>query len=302
MENVYTTSKEIFRPFHSPEEFEKIVYYKSAGEMWAHCANEYAERTAIEDDGKKYTYAELEDDAAALRGKFGAGRRVALLCPNSYEFVKAYLAIVTSGNTAVILPPQLPADAVFGCCMKLGANMLAYHPALAEKLATVKAAAPQLPLVDITVPAEEKKDIVIAEPKDPCVIMFTGGTTGRSKGALLNHRAVIEGTVNGCYGYEHVFEQRYLLILPLSHVFGLIRNLMTALYTGSAMFICRNNKDMFRDIATFRPTIMVMVPALAEMALTLSRKFGRNMLGDDLKTIICGAATLTVASFSASAG
>lgn len=41
-----------------------------------------------------------------------------------------------------------------------------------------------------------------------------------------------------------------------------------------------------------RPTIMVIVPALAEMALNLSRQFGRNMLGPDLKTIICGAATV----------
>jgi long-chain acyl-CoA synthetase len=80
------------------------------------------------------------------------------------------------------------------------------------------------------------------------------------------------------------------LILPLSHVFGLIRNLLTALYTGSSLFICRNTKDMFRDIAAFRPSILVLVPALAEMALTLSKKFGRNMLGADLKTIICGAA------------
>lgn len=56
------------------------------------------------------------------------------------------------------------------------------------------------------------------------------------------------------------------------------------------MFICRNQQNMFRDIATFRPTILVLVPALAEMALNLSRQFGRNMLGDSLKTIICGAA------------
>jgi long-chain acyl-CoA synthetase len=58
------------------------------------------------------------------------------------------------------------------------------------------------------------------------------------------------------------------------------------------MFICRNNKDMFRDIAVFRPTILVMVPALAEMALALSRRFGRNMLGEDLRSIICGAAAV----------
>ena len=42
----------------------------------------------------------------------------------------------------------------------------------------------------------------------------------------------------------------------------------------------------------FRTTIMVMVPALAEMALNLSKKFGKNMLGDSLKTIICGAAAV----------
>ena len=83
-----------------------------------------------------------------------------------------------------------------------------------------------------------------------------------------------------------------MLVLPLSHVFGLIRNLMTALYTGSTLFICRNNKDMFRDIAMFRPTVLVLVPALAEMALNLSKKFGKNMLGDSLKYIICGAAAV----------
>ncbi|MBQ7566090.1 MAG: AMP-binding protein, partial [Oscillospiraceae bacterium] len=85
---------------------------------------------------------------------------------------------------------------------------------------------------------------------------------------------------------------RYLLVLPLSHVFGLIRNLMTCLSTGGTLFICRNNQDMFRDIAAFRPTVLVLVPALAEMAMNLSKKFKRNMLGEDLKYIICGAAAV----------
>lgn len=128
---------------------------------------------------------------------------------------------------------------------------------------------------------------------DTAVIMFSGGTTGKSKGAILSHGALMQGTVNGCYGIRDVFYQKYLLVLPLTHVFGLIRNLMTCLYTASTLFICDNNKDMFRDCAIFRPTIMVMVPALAEMALNLSRQFGRNMLGDSIKTIICGAAVVS---------
>ena len=81
-------------------------------------------------------------------------------------------------------------------------------------------------------------------------------------------------------------------MLPLTHVFGLVRNLLTSLQTGSALFLTQNNKDMFKDIAVFRPTIMVMVPALAEMCLNLSKQFKRNMLGDSLTHIICGASTV----------
>ncbi|MBQ7698918.1 MAG: acyl--CoA ligase [Clostridia bacterium] len=293
MDKIYTTDRENFRKYTDNETFDKIVSYGTVGEMWKDCINKYAALTAIEDDGKKYTYGQLEEDASYFRPLLGEGKRAAVLCPNSYEFVKAYLAAVTSGNTAVILPPQLPADAVYGCCMKLGANELIYHPALEEKLATVKTAAPQLPLINVMAKADKPEGVKDSQPDDPCAVMFTGGTTGRSKGALLSHRAVMEGTVNGCYGYKEVFNQRYLLVLPLSHVFGLIRNLMTSLYTGSALYICRNNKDMFRDIALFRPTVLVLVPALAEMALMLSYKFGKNMLGPDLKYIICGAAAVS---------
>ncbi len=66
---------------------------------------------------------------------------------------------------------------------------------------------------------------------------FTGGTTGKSKGAMLSNGAVLQGTKNGCFGYKDVFNQRYFLVMPLTHVFGLIRNLLTSLYTGSTLII-----------------------------------------------------------------
>ena len=98
---------------------------------------------------------------------------------------------------------------------------------------------------------------------------------GKNKGALLSNQAVMRGVKNGCYGTYDVFGLKYLLVLPLTHVFGLIRNLLTSLYTGSTLFICKNNKDMFRDIAMFQPNILVLVPALAEMALNLSKQFNK---------------------------
>ena len=285
-----TKSADVFRKYTSPETFGRIKEYPSVSAMWADCVKSYADDVAIEDDGKKYTYAELEADAALLRAAIADASdspRVAILAANSYDFVRAYLAVVTLGRTAVILPAQLDAPTVFGCCMKYGAGLLIYQTALAER---TSAAAGRVALLPADARGAAPAAIAECDAETPCVIMFTGGTTGRSKGALLSNGAVMQGTVNGCYGYADVFGQRYMLVLPLSHVFGLIRNLMTSLYTGSALFICRNNKDMFRDIAAFRPTILVLVPALAEMALTLSRRFGRNMLGSDMKYIIAGAA------------
>ena len=288
------TNVDCFRKYAPASVFDRIKPCASVDQMWEACVNDYADSIAIEDDGIKYSYSRLDDDMAGFRTIIAEscpeGSRVGILSENSYSFVKTFLAVVTSGRTAVILPSQLDAGTVFGCCMKFQLSALVYSPALEERTQVAAAQASHVSLVNILQTSPQKTEMTRCKASDPCVIMFTGGTTGRSKGALLSHGAVLQGTINGCYGYPVVFGHRYLLVLPLSHVFGLIRNLMTSLYTGSTLFICRNNKDMFRDITVFRPTILVMVPALAEMALTLSKQFGRNMLGDDLQYIICGAA------------
>ncbi len=289
-----TPSREIWRKYTDAQTFDRIVGFDSVAQMWSVRAKEFADNTAIVDQGESVSYSALDAEVARFRSRLGAdmpkATRVGLLIPNSLAFVRAFLAVVTLGGTAVVLPAHLDEKAVFGCCMKFGISKLVCVPETEERTAFAAGRVPGLEMIYADDLPETRAPAAEAEGSDPCVIMFTGGTTGKSKGCLLSNAAVMQGTVNGCYGYAEVFEQRYLLILPLSHVFGLIRNLLTSLYTGSALFICRNNKDMFRDIAIFRPTVLVMVPALAEMALSLSKKFGRNMLGDDLKTIICGAA------------
>ncbi|MBS7263232.1 MAG: acyl--CoA ligase [Eubacteriales bacterium] len=287
-----TPGREIFRKYTTEETFELIKEYDTVAQMWAHCAENYADRTAIIDEGTEYSFARLDADVSRFRSAVAAalpgltGARIGIFAPNSYDFVKAFLAVTTLGHTAVVLPPQLPPPAVAGCAAKFGLKALVCYPGPAAESVGC-------PCVDISSLPDAPTPAAECRAETPCVIMMTGGTTGKSKGALLSNGAVLQGTVNGCYGYRDVFGQRYLLILPLSHVFGLIRNLMTSLYTGSTLIVCRNNKDMFKDIAVYKPTILVMVPALAEMALMLSKKFGRNMLGDSLKYIICGAAAVS---------
>ncbi len=287
-------NKEIFAKYTSPATFAQIVEYDTVSEMWENCVSKYASLTAVVEGGKEYTFSQLEKKASALRGAIKQNvnkdnDRIAILATNSIDFVKAYLAVVTSGNTAIILPATLDEKAVMGCCLKLGADAIIYEEALEDKVKLVDTSVCKLSVND----NGREEGIAKVDGKEPAVIMFTGGTTGGSKAVLLSNEAVMQGTINGCYGYENVFNQRYLLVIPLTHVFGLIRNLMTSLYTGSMLYICKNNKDMFKDIAVFRPTILVLVPALAELALQLSTKFKRNMLGDSVKTIIAGAAAVS---------
>ncbi len=291
-----TKGREVFEKYTTPETMERIREVATVSRMWEHCLDAYSDNEAISDNGVSYTFAQIEARASRLRGlllkEHDAAKRIGLYMTNSVSFAEAFLAIVTAGFTAVILPPQLDDKAVFGCCMKFDIGTLLYLPSMEEKVQTAAKMAPGIKLFPADVKTLETAQIQSCDATTPCVVMFTGGTTGQSKGALLSNGAVMQGVVNGCYGYRDVFEQRYFLVLPLSHVFGLIRNLLTSFYTGSSLFICKNNMDMFRDIAMFKPTVLVVVPALAEMALKLSKQFGRNMLGPDMKYVICGAAAV----------
>ena len=113
----------------SIQEFSKAadVYETDQAGVYKLCQKDYPD-----------VLAELEKDAAAFRTvlrKAGLkkGDKVALFLPNSYNFVKALIAVTTSGMTAAVLPAQLDDKSVFGCCMKFGVRALVYDPSLKEK-------------------------------------------------------------------------------------------------------------------------------------------------------------------------
>ena len=295
-EKIIHVTKNYFLKYGTQEEFDRIIKDDaSVVEMWERCAKAYAELTAISDD-EEYSFARLDDDVAHLRGALVGkgikkGDRVGIILPNSYAFAKAFLATVTSGAVAVLLPPHLDEKAVYGLSMKFALSAVIYDDSTAEKTKLASTLSVQLIHADESAQAAPS---VACVKEDPCAVLFTGGTTGKSKGVLLSHGNVLRGTINACYGSKHIYAQRCMLLIPLTHVFGLIRNLLNCLYTGSTLRICRNMKDMFREMAVFKPTLLVMVPALAEMGINLSKqlKAGAKLFGGELQYIICGASAV----------
>lgn len=291
-------TKNYFEKYTDSETFSKLNIDKTIPLFLDKIKEQYGDKVAVGSSLKNITFNELISDvkktnAVLLNEQIPLKSNVGVICNNNYDFVKTSLGVMAYGTCATLLPVQLDEKTIFGCCMKYNLTCLFYEKAIAEKIEFSKKMAPNVKFIEIDECNVEEVDYnySIVET-DPACIVLTGGTTGKSKGAILSHKAVMTGTLNGAYGVKEVFNQVYYSIMPLTHVFGLIRNLLTSLYTGSSIYFCLDKRTMFKEIKEVKPTILIVVPALAEIFLNLTKQFGIGFLGGNLKTIICGGASV----------
>lgn len=295
---IYQTKREDFAKFTTPEEFAKIVELDNVGDFLNHIQKNFFELDAIvKENGETAKYSELLNDIkrglTLLKGKgVKKGSNVGILFTNSYSFVVSALSVMAYGATAVLLPVHLDEKIIFGCSKKYVLSALMYDDNLKDKVQLINPSECLLMSSDQLFASEPLKlEKFEALPGDlPAAIIMTGGTSGKSKGALLSHRALLAGAYNGCYGIKNFMHLKYYCLLPLTHVFGFIRNVMTSLFTGSVIMFNNDKKLMFNEMQAFKPTILILVPALAELFLNLSKAYGKAMLGGAFHTIICGAA------------
>ena len=275
------------------EELAQLKYIPTMPEFVTWIESKWGELPALSDTVNTLTYAQMCDAIARKRALLGAlglakGDKVAILDNTTVEAVEMFLAVTSAGYVAINLPSQLPAPAVVGCCMKFGVKVLAVGPAFKE---TAQGA--PCPVVDIAAVAEEKAPVAVVGKDEPAAIFFTGGTTGAPKGAVLPHRALMRGALNGVYAPgSQLGCQRYASVLPLSHVFGLIRGTLSVLYEGGAWYAAANTKETISKLPMIRPTCLVAVPGICEILLGLVKMYGKPFLGGCLKTIIAGAANV----------
>ena len=85
---------------------------------------------------------------------------------------------------------------------------------------------------------------------------------------------------------------RYIAILPLSHVFGLIAGTMGCFYTGNLIFTCEDMKATIGKFPMIKPTLLVIVPGICDILAGLCKMYGPQFLGGSLRLIISGAANV----------
>ncbi|MBS0447406.1 MAG: AMP-binding protein [Proteobacteria bacterium] len=110
-----------------------------------------------------------------------------------------------------------------------------------------------------------------AQEEDLAVLLYTSGTTGKPKGAMLTHLNIAHSVMHFALTMELTADERSVVAVPLSHVTGLVAQLYTMLYCGGCAMLMRQFKaaDFVRLAARERITHTIMVPAMYNLCLLL---------------------------------
>ncbi|HWO64129.1 MAG TPA: long-chain fatty acid--CoA ligase [Umezawaea sp.] len=228
----------------------------SAAAILAETAQRRPDHPAIVFEGERTTYRDLWDDArryaaVLLDRGFRAGDRIALLLPNSPHFPKVYFAILAIGAVAVPVHGLLRSGEVEhvlrdsgAAGLVCGAGMLGEGGVAAEAtgvpvLTVMAGTGSAHPRLDALATTAEPADVPVPRaPDDLAVVLYTSGTTGHPKGAMITHLNLVTNvatTAVAPFGFRPA--DVLLGCLPLFHTFGQICGMATCFLTGGTLVL-----------------------------------------------------------------
>lgn len=290
--------------------------------MWKNCEKNYhdlpAVRWLVKKEIRERSYGEIADAVTGMKKGYAAlgfsHTHIALIGASSAEWIQAYMSVVTSDNAAVPLDSALPdedlVDLVFRSDSE-GVFLDAKFAALAEK---IKAGCPKVRKIWImcgeAVPGTDTADDLIeagkdiAEPEPPreddvSMIVYTSGTTGKSKGVMLTQSNLycnIEAIL-----YDEDPGLVFLSVLPVHHAFCLTMDWLNGFWLGAVLCINDSLMHMVRNMSIFEPDVMLMVPLMLETIYKRVKALGndvppeilaKKVFGSRLNRIFTGGAHL----------
>ena len=233
------------------------------------------EKTAIFFENEKISYFTLDaraNEASCWLQSVGIekGDRVAVMLDNRPEFIELYLACARLGAIFVpinfrltgreleyILRNSRPRLFLFGDTFSPVVRTIQLENFLPPMMAATVGVNPETKhtfeyLSETAKFAGEKpfitRSIGPSDPEEPHVIMYTSGTTGQPKGAVLSHRKTFFNCLNAEIFFKLNFDDIMLIILPLFHSGGLFIQASPTLYKGATMII----HPRFDPVQTYR--------------------------------------------------
>lgn len=314
------------------------VRYADLREIVFHASEQFPETRFFPSSDKAVPYV-TGRELKTLCGAFGAwsartgreGAHVAILGPNGAAWISCFFAVVCGGGVAVPLHLGTQTDELISCLERSDAELLVYDERCAADAASVCAGLPDLQSIELhaflaQLRQEPEQLFPALRPDAPAALYFTSGTTARSRCVILTHRNM------GSHGSAAMSQlplspdDAGLSVLPPSHTFELMTNLIGSLHCGGTVYINESLLTVKQNLRQYEPTILVVVPlvlqtlykeirktakrsgklellerglrlngALQRVGIDLSRRLFSDVydvLGHNLRYFLCGGAAL----------
>lgn len=293
----------------------------------------FPNRPAIFFEGATMTYRALNHEVnrfanALLAQGIGKGARVVLLMPNIPQMVIGFYGTLKAGCTAVLIPPMTEPEELIRQVKDADAMVLVTMSTWAGQAKQIQegAGVPHVVLTDpgqyLSLPKywisrwrnrglsfnnalhwnrwlaqqDTKSPTVEVTPDDLAVLIYTGGTTGQSKGVMLSHRNLVANSLQTRHWLPGAAEgrERFMCVVPFFHSYGMTAALNVPISLGAALILKPQFKalDVLKSIKKYKPSIF---PGSPSMFVAISnfprvRKYGVS----SIKACISGSAPLPV--------
>jgi len=211
-------------------------------------------------------YQESRRAASLVEENFGKGQHIAVIGENSYEWLIAFFAVLGSGNVAVPIDKELPAEEVKWLIGKAEVTGAIVSKTYSDLVADVENLKVMTQKSLLTGEGGSGDDYLLyhPQPEELACIFFTSGTSGRSKGVMLSH-GNLAAEIPDTSKLFNPEGKSTMVVLPFHHAFGLIVAVMMAYNYDMNIFLNRSLKRVKDDLALAKPELLMLVPMFVEV-------------------------------------
>lgn len=279
------------------------------GDIPVYAAHRFPDRVACRDVDRVLTYRQLRDRcwqlANRLQEQGEAGDRVAILSENSLEYALCYFGVPAAGMGLTFLNYRLAPQELAWIINNAEPRVLVVQDKYRGAIATIRNEIPSVERVVIWGDVEAGElsfdawldgapaTVPAARPDedDLAYLLYTSGTTGLPKGAMLSHRNVMAAAINALASWDNEPNSHYLLTFPMYHVGGSFAIAVAYLRAAEVTILREFDQErFFRLIDELKITSTGLVPTM--VALLLDNPLRRQYDLSSLRNIGYGASAM----------
>lgn len=268
-------------------------------------------KIALKFKGNSVTYEQLDKmvlQYACYLREIGvrAGDKVILSCLNSPEFIYSYLGTVRNGGIIVPINLLLTMEEIAYMAKDSEAKFMIIHPLILQKAKMTKESIQNALGVEVIVLDEELHNRVsefsaegfeeFSDEKAISTFLYTSGTTGKPKAAMLTHKNLVSNSEQCYLGITGRPDDIYMCVLPMFHVFAFTACVLMPLWSGATVTIIETfqPKEVVESLIRDDITVFMGVPAMYVVLLGAGKN---NVTFPKLRFAISGGAALPVEIF-----